>query len=345
MPGLLDESGILAGLDVSKMLDQIVAMPQQILDALKMSVEVKTKVENVCVCGMGGSAISGDILSDYSAQASTLPFAVTRGGDLPKWVGRKTLVLVASYSGGTWETLDLFDAAQKQGSCIVAITCGGELMIRCRQADISVMQVPGGVQPRAAVGHMLGACAVALEAAHVAPARRDLALAIPSVADLKQNLMPSVPTTSNAAKRIALELKGKIPVIYAPRPVRSVALRWQTQLNENAKMMSFSGEFPEMNHNQIVGWVEGEMRDGMTPVFLRTTGCDANIGERMKISIDLIREHGVEPVVVDLSGSNHLETILMGLMLGDFVSLYLAMLRGVDPSPVKSIVELKKRMK
>jgi glucose/mannose-6-phosphate isomerase len=205
--------------------------------------------------------------------------------------------------------------------------------------------VPGGVQPRAALGHMLGACAVALEAADVAPARRDLARAILPVADLKENLMPGVPTASNMAKRTALKLKGKIPVVYAPRPIRSVALRWQTQLNENAKMMAFSGEFPEMNHNQIVGWVEGEMRDELTPVFLRTVGGPGKIVERMKVSIDLIRERGVDPVPVELSGRSPLETILMGIMLGDFVSLYLAVLRGVDPTPVESIIELKKRMK
>jgi glucose/mannose-6-phosphate isomerase len=340
MSGPLDGLGKLSQVDASNMLDQIAAMPAQVLEALKMRIDLVASVESVCLCGMGGSAISGDILSDYAASASTVPMAVARGVELPRWVGPKTLVLLVSYSGGTWETLELFEEARGRKSPIIAVTCGGELEERSREVGVGVMKVPGGVQPRAAVGHMLGACAVALETAGVAPARKDLTRAILPVADLKENLMPGVPTASNVAKRIALKLRGKIPVVYAPRPVRSVALRWQTQLNENAKMMAFSGEFPEMNHNQIVGWVEGEMRDGLTPVFLRTAGRTSGIGQRMKVSIDLIKEGGVE-----LSGRSPLETILMGVMLGDFVSLYLAVLRGVDPTPVDSILELKRRMK
>jgi len=145
----------------------------------------------------------------------------------------------------------------------------------------------------------------------------------------------------NMAKKTATRLKGKIPVVYAPSPIKSVARRWMTQINENSKMLAFTGEYPEMNHNQIVGWVEGEKCQELQPVFLRANVPNRKIAERTEVTLQLIREARIEPLTVELSGRSILETALMGIALGDMVSFYLAVLRGVDPSPVESIAGLK----
>jgi len=345
MSGLLDDLGRMAALDQSSMLQQIVGLPQQIEEAISWDFTLAAAVDSVCICGVGGSAVGGDILTDYSSITSTKQVYVARGMDLPKWVGKKTLVALVSYSGNTWEVLDLLEKARERGGPLVGITSGGGLLKKCKDASIPVIEVPPGLQPRAALGYLLGSSALVIQAAGAAPAIKDLKRALPAMVDLKENLSPGVPTAVNMAKKIALKLNCRIPVIYAPRTIKTIAYRWQTQINENAKMLAFSGEFPEMNHNHIVGWVEGELKKDLLPVFLKTISIAGSLGEKMAKTIQLIKDHGIEPVVVELSGRTPLETSLMGIMLGDFISYYLAMLRGVDPSPVSSIQELKNRMR
>jgi len=345
MAAPLDDVAHLAEIDKGRMLEQMLAFPRQIEEALQKEVTIDGSAESVCLCGMGGSAIGGDILCDYAAAVSEVPIAVVRGLDLPKWVGPETLVLMVSYSGNTWEVNELFERAKATGASIVGVTSGGALQDRCESQGSPVISVPKGLQPRAALGYLLGSAGVALDTVNVLPARRDLGRSTGAVADLMQNLSPGVPTDVNMAKKIAVRLNGRLPVIYAPRTIRSVALRWQTQINENAKMIAFSGEYPEMNHNQIVGWVEGEVRKEMAPIFLRSSSPSGILAERMAVTVGLIKESKIDPLVVELSGRSVLETVLIGIALGDLVSFYLAALRGVDPTPVNSIVELKKRMR
>ncbi len=344
MSGPLDRKETIVGVDKSGMLEQMLAFPSMIEEMLQVPAGVEGPAEKVCVVGMGGSAIGADILSDYCAEVSEIPVTVVRGLDLPKWVDEQTLVVLMSYSGNTWETLELYDVAKRRGSSLFAITSGGKLLERIEAEGVPNMKVPAGAQPRAALGYLLGAIGVVIDEADVAPARRDLSKAVPAVADLIQNLSPGVPTATNMAKRLAERLNGRVPVIYAPRTIRSVAMRWMTQINENSKTLAFSGEYPEMNHNHIVGWVEGERCKDMVPVFLRTAGPSKKIGERIEVSAQLMRESDLDPIVIELSGRSLLETSLMGIALGDLVSFYLAVLKNVDPSPVASIQSLKSRM-
>ncbi|MDD1770500.1 MAG: bifunctional phosphoglucose/phosphomannose isomerase [Methanomassiliicoccales archaeon] len=342
MSGPLDDVAGIATLDKSGMLRQMLSMPMNLEEMLQRPAGVEGRAEEVCVVGMGGSAIGADVLLDYCAEVSEVPMAVVRGLSLPRWVDRDTLVLLVSYSGNTWEVLELFEEAMRRGCSTFGITSGGRLLELCEMQGVPNMKVPSGLQPRAAIGYLMGAAAVVLDEADVAPVRRDLAKSVPAVADLMQNLSPGVPTDSNMAKKTATKLKGKVPVIYAPSPIRSVARRWMTQINENSKMLAFSGEYPEMNHNQIVGWVEGERCRELQPVFLRANVPNRKVNERAEVTFQLIREGKLEPLQVELSGRSVLETALMGIALGDMVSFYLAVLKGVDPSPVASIAELKK---
>ena len=358
------------------MLQQIIGLPDHLRTALAWELELGVEPDGVVLVGMGGSAVGADMLADYACPIAHLPICVVRGLQFPGWVGKRTLVVMVSYSGNTWEVMDLYAEARRRGCQMASIASGGELAKRSEMDGVPMLKVPQGLQPRAALGYLLGAEAVVLEASGVVPAKRELNLAQTSLASLREEVLPSVPTDSNLAKSTALKLHRKVPVVYAPRNLRTVAYRWQTQINENAKMMAFSGEFPEMNHNQLVPWVEGNPGKDLAPVFLRPSSSEGNLGEKMEVAMQLMRESTapprsekagkdwwanfrdgqgkaepsspgpkVDPLPMVLSGNTQLETALRGIMLGDFVSYYLAMLKGVDPSPVASIQELKRRMR
>ncbi|MCU0861571.1 MAG: bifunctional phosphoglucose/phosphomannose isomerase [Methanomassiliicoccales archaeon] len=341
----LDDLEGMRALDASSMLQQIIGLPDHLRSALDGKVAPLSKPKGIAICGMGGSAVGGDIMADHAVAVSDVPVCVVRGVELPRWVSNASLVVMVSYSGNTWEVLDLYERAKERSCHLVSVTSGGRLMELSEADGIPIVRVPKGLQPRAALGYLLGAEGAVLDAAGLSTMRKDLSLAQLAMADLRMNLSPGVPSSSNMAKKTALKLKGRIPVVYAPRNLRTVAYRWQTQINENSKMMAFSGEFPEMNHNQIVGWAEGQADSGLLPVFLKPVTAKGNLGEKMEVAMQLIREAKVQPLAIELSGRTTLESALMGIMLGDFVSFYLAMLKGVDPTPVSSIEELKRRMR
>ncbi len=326
------------------MLDSIISMPKQIEDMIKSKLLLEREVDSVCFCGMGGSAIGGDVLADYASRSAEIPFTVARGVELPRFVGKRTLAIMVSYSGNTWETLELFEEAVRRGAQVVSVTSGGELARRSHRKKLPLLPVPGGQQPRAAIGYLMGASAVALSAASVAPAVRDLKACISALRIYQEGILPAIPVKKNLAKQIANRLHRSVPVVYAPRNIRSIALRWQTQINENAKMMAFSGEYPEMNHNHVVGWAEDTSEIALLPVFLIDPK-DKGLSKKIGITAQLIKERRTEPMSVKLTGKTILETSLTGIILGDFVSYYLSVLKGIDPSPVASISELKKRMK
>jgi glucose/mannose-6-phosphate isomerase len=158
-------------------------------------------------------------------------------------------------------------------------------------------------------------------------------------------LGPGINASVNGAKKIAKALEGTVPSIYCPKSIRSVGVRWQNQINENAKMVAFAGEIPEMNHNQMVGWLGGDSKCNCKPVFIVPSELEPTVRKMMLTTIQMFNEKGLDPIVVHLEGKTLLESILYGIMLGDLVSFYLARLRGIDPSPVDVIVEFKKRIR
>lgn len=340
----LDDLAALTSIDKSDMLGQITSFPSQLTSSLKVNRRRDMEAEIVVVGGLGGSAMGGDVLAEYMALNSSAPTFVVRDAILPRWADERTLMILISYSGNTRETISMYGQARERGCPMVVIASGGRLMEMAEQDGRDVVRVPPGLQPRAALGHLLGSAACVVESTGLAPMARDISAFVPSLEALMQDLLPGSPQTKNAAKRIALSLMGTMPFVYAPRPLRSAATRWQTQINENSKMLCLSGEMPEMDHNQI-GGVDRRARDGRCrPVMLlpRAGGCPAT--ELMRKTIEMFEEHGIDTVVAELEGSSPLECALHGIMLGDFVSYYLALLRGVDPTPVPSISELKKRL-
>jgi glucose/mannose-6-phosphate isomerase len=167
---------------------------------------------------------------------------------------------------------------------------------------------------------------------------------LPEIRKELEACSPQVPQASNRAKQIAVRLDGKIPFIYSSRNVQPAGRRWQTQINENSKMLCLYGELPEADHNQVVGWVDGARKPECQPVFLRASSDHGMMADIARATISIFEDFHLDPVLVDLEGSTSLENIMRGIVLGDHVSYYLAMLKGVDPAPVSSIRELKKRL-
>jgi glucose/mannose-6-phosphate isomerase len=344
MPEILGDLERISRIDESDMLGIICSFPDQLRTSLSAAPRLKFNGSKVCVCGMGGSAIGGDILSEHLCERSNVLLSVVRGVKLPAWVDENTLTIIMSYSGNTREALALFDDAGDRGSLLVAITSGGDLLRRCEEGKFQVVTIPSGIQPRAALGHLLGSAASVLESAGVSTPLSDIRAMLKELGSFRDTLVPGVPARRNAAKRIAKRLLSRIPIVYAPKPLRPAATRWQTQINENAKMMAASGEIPEMDHNQIVGWIEDRRTTKCIPVVLNNESCGDLIGRIVDETVGMLRDSGLEPEVVDLPGNDNLGAMVHGVILGDFVSFYLAMLKGVDPTPVASIQELKRRI-
>jgi len=316
--------------------------PEQIEESLSLPFDLDYDFSKVCVCGMGASAIAGDIFADFSNETSTTPVNVIRGVDLPRWVDSDTLTLVTSYSGNTYETLELYRQARQRDSPIVSVCSGGELQSMSEKHGVPTYPVPPGIQPRAALGHMVGITALCLDGLDVCPAKKELQRMMPELKELRDTMMPSYP--DNQASALASSLQDTVPVIYGHPNMSASSLRWKTQINENSKMMAFSGVMPEFNHNEIVGWIEGSPRMRCSPVVLY----DANAPETLKgiidASVDSLRDSGVEVHEVQIEGESSLEKNLRSSLIGDFVSLYLALMRRVDPEPVGAIMALKEKL-
>ncbi len=294
------------------------------------------------VAGMGGSSVGGRLASGALGPRLRRPLALAMGYDIPAWIGRETLVLCSSYSGSTEETLATSDAAREAGAPRIVATTGGPLAERARADGVPVVPLPGGFQPRAAVGYSF---VTALEAARrcgAAPSvREELEGAAALAAELAVEWGPGG-DEDGEAKRLARALHGTIPVITGTGLTASVAYRWKTQLNENAEIPAFASKLPEHDHNEIVGWAGAERRLGA--VFLEDPEGDERAARRMEVTAELAAEGAAVVERVTARGDTRIERLVSLVLLGDLVSLYLAVLRGVDPVHVHAIETLKERL-
>ena len=296
------------------------------------------------VAGMGGSAIGGDLARVALGDHASRPIAVSRDYALPGWTTPDTTVLCASYSGNTEETLASFEAAGAVGARRVAVTTGGKLAELARSESVPVIPLPGGFQPRVAVAYMTVA---ALEVAAACGAGPRLASEIDvAAAHLDQLCAEWGPEADdgNIAKEVALALNGSVPIITGAGLTAPVAYRWKTQINENAKVPAFAGELPEVDHNEIVGWQGTAALGSFAAVFLEDADQHPRIGDRIELTSELIAEHATSVIRAQTRGQGAVERVMSLVLLGDLVSLYLAVLRGVDPTPVRVIDQLKNRL-
>jgi glucose/mannose-6-phosphate isomerase len=334
--------------DLGGMLGDVLAQPLQLGDALwrtqSAGIRPRDRAGGLVVCGMGGSAIGGDLASAALGDRATRPITLVRGYALESWTPPESLVLCASYSGETEETLACFEAAGAAGAQRVVLTTGGRLAELAREENVPVIGVPAGMQPRAAVVYMtIGV----LECASLCGAAPGLHSEIDTATALLERLVeewgPGAPEDS-LAKSIARQLQGTIPVIHGASATIAPARRWSTQINENADSPAFWSELPEANHNQICGWERGREAAPFSGVFL----CDDDQHPRVKRHMDLasaeLERVGAPALQADTSGESRLERVLSAVLLGDLVSVYMAALAGVDPTPVPAIDRLKQQL-
>ncbi len=299
------------------------------------------------LAGMGGSAISGDLLSALLVRRLAIPFVVVRDSRLPSFVGPRSVVIATSYSGETEETLAIAEEASRAGAPLLAITSGGRLAETAGRNG-RVMRVPGGLPPRAALGYLMIPVLAALERWGMAGLWGDeVQEAATALEMIAAEAGPDVPTTWNPAKRLAEQLAGRIPAVYAASPdVEPAARRWKCQFNENSKTLATWNAFPELAHNETVGWEAPPNLAGMfAPVLLFAGDEPERLLRKIRLACDLAFRSAAGIYEVRGRGSGRLARLLSLVLLGDLTSIYLAYLRGVDPTPVAVIEALKGRMR
>lgn len=332
--------------DRGRMRDIIASLPEQLAEGLRRGLGTHVDLADanrVFVAGMGGSAIAGDIFTAWVADRSKIPIQVVRDYRLPPYAQPGDILIAVSYSGNTEETLAATAQGIKLGCKLVAVTSGGTLATLARETGAQVVEVPGGIPPRGAFGYLFGILPAVGEEWVYGNLRGELERAIVHLTDLRTKLRPESGLRGNRAKLLAIRLKGRVPIVYGAPPFTAIAKRWQTQLNENAKVLAFSSVFPEADHNELVGWCSDGTARRFAPVFMRDRDETLEMRRRLDATAHLITRHTKVERVED-GGSDLLGRMLGLLFLGDYVSLYLAVLRGVDPRPVRPIEQLKARL-
>jgi glucose/mannose-6-phosphate isomerase len=323
------------------MIDDVLGLPDQLRDALwRVETARLEEVEaaGLMVCGMGGSAIGGDLAASVIGDRLTKPLIVIRGYELPSWATPEWAVLCSSYSGNTEETLACFEAAEALGAQRFVLSTGGKLVEQAREADVPVVAPPGIYQPRVAVAYMFVAAAEVAALAGVAPRiRTEIDTAAAFLEAQRDDLRAR-------AAEIAATLGSAPAVIYGSDLTTSVAHRWKTQINENAKLPAFCSELPEADHNEICGWSTGSDAEAMAAVFLED--CDQHPRERQRFELTAagVADAAAAVVCLETVGETRVERLLWATLLGDLVSLEIARQRGVDPGSIEAIDKLKAGM-
>jgi glucose/mannose-6-phosphate isomerase len=334
--------------DPGGMLGDVLAQPLQLGDALwrtqSAGIRPRDLPGGMVVCGMGGSAIGGDLAKAALGDRATRTITVVRGYALESWTPPDSFVLCASYSGNTEETLACFEAAGAAGAQRVVITTGGQLAELARDEGVPVIGIPAGMQPRASVIYMtIGVieCAALCGAAPALHAEIDTAAAL--LERLVEEWGPGADDDS-LGKSVARSLDGTVPVVHGAASTAAPARRWATQINENAKLPAFWTELPEASHNQIVGWERGRELAPLSGAFL----CDPDQHPRVQRHVELVREQlervGAPALQLHTVGDSRLERVLSAVLLGDLVSVYMAVLAGVDPTPTPALTRLKQQL-
>jgi glucose/mannose-6-phosphate isomerase len=337
-------------IDPQGMQDLILAFPEQLEHAIQISRTTGLSLDggdirNICVMGMGGSAIGGDIVRCYLNPVLTIPLVVNRFYAAPDFVNADSLVLVSSYSGDTEETIAGYQDAIRRKARIVCTASGGRVKELAAQHGHPIFTIPGGAPPRSALGYLAVPILFALHAADlIADPEPDLREAIAVLTTLRDELHPDV--AENPAAQMAGRLHGKIPLIYAAvQPMEAVAMRWKGQLSENSKVMAFCNVFPELNHNEIVGWgPRHELSKTFQVIYLRDGQDHDRVKRRMSITKRVIERHAGAVLEVASRGSGLLARMFSLLFFGDLVSLYLATLNGVNPTSIDNIDYLKAQL-
>lgn len=315
---------------------------EQLAQVFELSPELR-EIANVVVAGMGGSALSALVAQSWPGLG--VPFEVVRGYDIPSYVGEKTLFIASSYSGSTEETVSALEQASGTGAAIVVIASGGKLQKMAAEKGYAFLQLPGGYQPRHVVPVSLKALLAVFDAYTLTDrAAETLAAMAGVVAGYTQKWVPTAATKDNLAKQIALECMGKSVVVYAGPKLAPAAYKWKISFNENAKQIAWWNQYSEFNHNEFLGWSQQPEHKPYTVIDLRSNLEHPQIQRRFEISAKLLSGKRPAPIIVQAAGETLLEQLLSTIALGDFVSIYTALLSNINPTPVGLIEKLKQEL-
>lgn len=333
------------------MMKHIGSLPQQFEKCLRMNYSFTPMYDksyaNVVISGLGGSAIGGDILRNLAIDQASIPVSVNRGYGIPAYVSEDTLFIAVSYSGNTEETLAALAQAESRQADIICVTSGGRLAERADEMDWGKVILPDGLPPRAATGYLFAPLAIILERIHLLTGVTDsLKETVTVLTSMWGEYGPSSPVAENQAVHIAKELKRSIPVIWGTEGgSEAAALRWKTQINENAKSPAYYNAFPELNHNELVGF---EVPDSLLSQLVVVLLCDrfdhVRIKKRLEISAEVIGDKVKKVIKINSRGESFLARMYSLCYLGDLVSVYLAAEYDLDPNPVQVIDYLKARL-
>ncbi|HDL85083.1 MAG TPA: bifunctional phosphoglucose/phosphomannose isomerase [Candidatus Acetothermia bacterium] len=295
-------------------------------------------IDKVIICGMGGSAMAGEVARRFAK----VPIFVNRNYTLPKFVDKQTLLVAISYSGNTAETISSLKAGIDRGLQVLCMASGGKIEQIARSEDIPFLQVPAGYQPRAATGYLALPLLVMLSRLGLIEEVGQWDDMFTALARVKESCTASVPLGENHAKELAQALHGHIPIIYGTASNTDlVAMRFKTQINENAKQPAYWNAFSELNHNEILALVRSDLLANQHIVLLRNSYDHPENRIRMEIMAGLFDKHDVPHTDVNSQGETELAQVFSQIYFGDYVSYYLALMNELDPTPVELIEKFK----
>jgi glucose/mannose-6-phosphate isomerase len=350
----LDDPNAIAELDSLDVLGVVERFSDQIREAWDVGRSARglpegMGVESILILGMGGSAMSGDVTRAILEDRLAIPVQVLKSyGPVPAWVGRNTLVVAVSYSGGTEETIAALEEVHSRGSRVVAVSSGGRLAEMAKEFGVAHVPIRAGLQPRASLGYLVTPILAVLEQMGLVPALEDdVEEAISVLEQLQARCERSIPLEDNPAKRLAAAIEGRIPVIYGGHgPAAVAAYRFKCDLNEYAKTPAFWNELPEMNHNEVEGWagLNSLTRNNFVVVMLRDEHEHPQISKRFDITRGLVDDRVAGVVEIPAQGISSLARLLSLIFITQMSAIYLGLAYGVDPGPVDVIEELKREL-
>lgn len=307
--------------------------------------DITFKPENVVYAGMGGSALAGLLSETWPGYK--IPFALSRDYDIPPYVSDKTLFIAASYSGNTEETISALAQAEAKGAFIVVIASGGRLAEIAKEKGYIFAEIPKAEQPRYAVLYNLKAVLQIMDHCGVFT-DGDALKELDGIEDFLHKAsaiwQPDVKTADNPAKQLAQELMGKSVVVYSGPKLFPAAYKWKISVNENAKQVAWTNQLPEFNHNEFLGWSKQPVEKPYAIVDLRSHLEHPRTQKRFEVTERLLSGMRPAPHIVQIEGQNLAEQLLWTVVFGDFVTLYLGLLNGLNPAPVELVEKFKLEM-
>lgn len=341
---MLDDLEFIAKYDKANALAIIGGQPAQLSQEYQIDHLPKGKIANIVLAGMGGSALAAELVHSWLADTLEVPMSISRGYNLPAFVNNETLLICSSYSGNTEETLAALAQGKQMGAKIVILTSGGHLNEIAEQNHYALLETPTGLQPRLAVLYGVRALVQLFDALGLATKATDEVVS--AGLWLEGHItgwMAKNPEDQNAAKQIATAIFGSPVVVYGGPVLAMPTMKWKIDLNENAKNLAFYNVLPEFDHNEFQGWLFPPQKQ-IKVVELHSSLDNPRINKRFEVSNRLLSGHMPEPIIVQAQGETVLQQILWTLLLGDYVSAYVAFLNGVDPTPVELVEKLKQEL-